>query len=337
MRTQDRFEVLDGLRGLAAIVVFQRHVPAWFDGHVLPSGYLAVDFFFALSGFVLAHAYDARLAAGLPWRRFMLARLVRLWPLYMLGVVLMLLARPDLWHEGGRELLLSGLFLPDFSTPGQAWLLLPAWSLAFELMVNLLYASCHRFLGTKMLLALLAAGLAGLLATAVSLDTINVGYAADTLPLGVARAVFPFFLGILLFRYRHLMPAIRGVGAWPVLLSLVVLLAWPQSGSWTGIRDLALVSFTVPALLLLGWQASPGAARHLLAALGAASYGIYVLHSAVSRLVYLVWGNLGPLGGSVVILWLVLMAVLLDAVYDQPLRRWLSGSLLSPPKSTVAS
>ncbi|MEO6395122.1 MAG: acyltransferase family protein [Devosia sp.] len=84
------FLALDGLRGVAALIVVQRHGYFFLGGDMLPAGYLAVDFFFLLSGFVLAHAYDGRLRTTMSPLGFMRARLVRLYPLYLLGLVLCL-------------------------------------------------------------------------------------------------------------------------------------------------------------------------------------------------------------------------------------------------------
>src|SRR5262245_45457012 len=83
-----RFLVLDGLRGLAAFAVILDHVSSVTLRHWFPGRYLAVDFFFVLSGFVLAHAYGERLQSQLsPWR-FMCIRMIRLYPLYLLGLML---------------------------------------------------------------------------------------------------------------------------------------------------------------------------------------------------------------------------------------------------------
>jgi len=85
---EDRtFYLLDGLRGVAAIAVMVYHAAALFVPVRLPGSYLAVDLFFMLSGFVLTHAYADRLAEGLSWRAFLVARLVRLYPLYIAGTM----------------------------------------------------------------------------------------------------------------------------------------------------------------------------------------------------------------------------------------------------------
>ena len=81
------FAALDGVRGIAALAVMMFHIAWWpHFGRPFPSAYLAVDLFFALSGFVVAHAYSPRLSQGMsPWG-FLRLRVVRLWPLYALGL-----------------------------------------------------------------------------------------------------------------------------------------------------------------------------------------------------------------------------------------------------------
>ena len=85
------FTTLDGLRGIAAIAVVARHAPFLWGEHgptgALSESYLAVDFFFVLSGFVLAHAYGSRFQHGLSNAAFMRTRLLRLYPLYLLALV----------------------------------------------------------------------------------------------------------------------------------------------------------------------------------------------------------------------------------------------------------
>jgi peptidoglycan/LPS O-acetylase OafA/YrhL len=87
-----KYEVLDGMRGVAAIAVVMFHAASFFGALRPPSAYLAVDFFFALSGFVLGYAYDRRLAGGMSAVNFMLRRLIRLYPLYIAGTCLTFVA-----------------------------------------------------------------------------------------------------------------------------------------------------------------------------------------------------------------------------------------------------
>jgi peptidoglycan/LPS O-acetylase OafA/YrhL len=89
---RQRFETLDALRGLAALAVVSGHTQDLFGGSIFPLGYLAVDFFFMLSGFVLAYAYGQRVEGGLTVGHFMKARLIRFYALYLIGLAIAVLA-----------------------------------------------------------------------------------------------------------------------------------------------------------------------------------------------------------------------------------------------------
>src|ERR1700730_15446312 len=80
------FNTLDGIRGVGAVLVMMRHVPYLFGPIRVPESFLAVDLFYLVSGFVVAHAYGARLKAGGFFKDFIKTRLIRLYPLYLLGL-----------------------------------------------------------------------------------------------------------------------------------------------------------------------------------------------------------------------------------------------------------
>src|ERR1700761_6004380 len=80
------YPALDGLRGVAAIAVMLHHFRPLTAPWLFAHGYLAVDLFFLLSGFVIAHAYDARFRKGLGVPAFLVIRLIRLWPMIAFGV-----------------------------------------------------------------------------------------------------------------------------------------------------------------------------------------------------------------------------------------------------------
>ncbi|WP_176055678.1 acyltransferase family protein, partial [Paraburkholderia caribensis] len=89
--TKWKYANLDAIRGLAAILIVFRHAPLLFHSPSFPQSYLAVDLFFAISGFVVANAYEARLRSGaLGFLAFAKLRLIRLYPLFLLGIVLRL-------------------------------------------------------------------------------------------------------------------------------------------------------------------------------------------------------------------------------------------------------
>src|SRR6185312_7353610 len=95
IKVRPHFQVLDGLRGIAALAVVVFHFMEWiytnasknFIGH----GFLAVDFFFCLSGFVIGYAYDERFK-NIGIKQFFKRRLIRLQPMVVFGSVIGLLA-----------------------------------------------------------------------------------------------------------------------------------------------------------------------------------------------------------------------------------------------------
>ena len=140
------FHGLHSLRGLAAVAVLLFHAKAVFGIQLAPSGYLAVDLFFILSGFVIAHSYDPRFEAGLSARTFIIARAARFWPLFALGtgfgaawLVLENIASPPAALSISEVLGFSALALAYVPAPVAGDLVplnVPAWSLFFELIVN---------------------------------------------------------------------------------------------------------------------------------------------------------------------------------------------------------
>src|SRR5262245_42183718 len=167
---KQHFEVLDGLRGSAALLVVLFHIQGitvdFAQGKLLlPHAYLAVDFFFALSGFVIGYAYDDR------WVRMTVAeffrvRLIRLHPLVVLGAVLGLLSYLFDPFAGEKQnatlgllaqaFVLGLLLLPAKPLPNR-WddthtLNGPSWTLLQEYIGNIAYALVLRRLGTRALL-----------------------------------------------------------------------------------------------------------------------------------------------------------------------------------------
>src|SRR3954464_12275134 len=95
LKTKQHFEILDGLRGIAALSIVMFHFMEWvytdYSKNFIAHGFLAVDFFFCLSGFVIGYAYDDRITK-MGVREFFKSRVIRLHPLVVAGSVLGLLA-----------------------------------------------------------------------------------------------------------------------------------------------------------------------------------------------------------------------------------------------------
>ncbi len=371
MSEKRAFVTLDGLRGIAALVIVTRHAPAFFasisiyvsraHGSPLPVGpffesYLAVDFFFALSGFVLSYAYGERLQAGMGPGRFMTIRLIRLYPLYLLTVVLsfgdvfLKLAHGEI--ETGRllpyitELACGLFFLPSPTSPLLFPLNPPAWSLFFELLANAFYGLMAPRL--KMLWLLLIVGFAGsVLVIAVcigwlgfgsaGIGAMNDGFEWQALGAGVVRVMFSFFAGILVFRVWNVWHPRINVP--PLLVAAVltaILVANPPDRYQTAF-DLIATLLMFPCLIFFGASSVPtGLLARLFTWSGTASYAVYVLQAPIYDYVqravtHLSGGTPGELPWTWGVLFIVIIfsvAITADKYIDGPARNVLSSLFL---------
>ena len=229
--TKKHYELLDGLRGVAALLVLWHHV---FEGYsfagggpilVVNHGYLAVDFFFILSGFVLSYAYDDRWGKSLNFGSFLKRRLIRLHPMVVMGAVLgaiTFLLQGSVQWDGTHvatsvvmwALLISMFMIPAVpGTPreirgnGEMFPLNGTnWSLFFEYIGNLLYALFIRRLSTRWLRVLTI--FLGVLLALFSLfdvsgyNQLGIGWTLDAVNFvgGLLRMLFPFTMGMLISR-----------------------------------------------------------------------------------------------------------------------------------------
>jgi peptidoglycan/LPS O-acetylase OafA/YrhL len=342
-----RFEALDALRGIAAVAVVLLHVGKdKIDIDFAKGAHVAVDFFFVLSGFVLAHAYEGVLGRTLSFRDFMLKRLIRLYPLFLLGVAMggaLMFAKLVMTPEKVDPLAplalgmaLNMLMIPVlFGGPTTHGELFPGngalWSTFFEIVANLGWGALGARARTGLLLGLSAAGGLALVFYAWRYHTTNVGFDKETFGGGLARVLFGFPLGIVLHRTRDRLslPRIPG-GNWLLAIVFAAILVAPHGSGPVPWVDLALVLFVLPALVLIGAEQAP--LGRFGSELGRLSYPVYAIHTpillAVSGLRQL---HAFDPGGH----WLMLtslFAVMATAYgvvvfYDEPVRRALSASL----------
>lgn len=342
----DRFAYLDAIRGIAAIFVLLRHAAPLL---VIPfhRSYLAVDVFFLLSGFVIAHAYDDRLRGGtMSARSFMALRLIRLYPVYLLALVLSLAVmagmpwgadRPGAASDIVQATVLASLFLPARMEGYTALFPInsPCWSLFFELLVNLAYAAARPLLSDRVLLAIAGTAAAAAAVLASRCGNLDLGYNWQPVSVGggLARATFGFTTGLLVHRHRaRLFAAVRALpwlSPWMGVLLAVAVLCSPALPRANWLADLACVFAILPVAVIVaasGHPATPSLAR-LLVAIGVASYPIYVLHRPVINVVLLSMHGVpapGPaIAGAAMVLLLFALALQVDRHYDVPLRRWL--------------
>ena len=342
-----KFENLDALRGIAAIIVVIFHVQQLF-GSFVKHGYLAVDLFFMLSGFVLAFAYQQKLDNGLSTITFLKLRLIRLYPLYLIGLFLGFLFITTHAHLRNSSsnllnsvyLLLPALFfLPIPSSTSQIHIAFPydhpTWSLFSELIANLMHALFLRNRSTRILLIPLA--IFGAILCQAAFQAGSLDFGASNNLFGIKRVLFAYLAGVLLYRLwlalRHRCNVWFGL---PGLL-LCALLATPSVGSFSAIFDLAAVFLAFPVVVFLAACSAPSRAfRPISTVLGLASYAIYVLHKPMERYFSSLWRWLfkqwpttaAPWSGLIFLTLPVIAAIVLDTVYDLPVRRWLRDKLI---------
>lgn len=342
MRERKELLGLDLMRAVAALCVVLVHSTLLFGQNLAPGAHLAVDFFFALSGYVIAHAYDDQ---HMGVRVFMLRRAIRLYPLYAVGLSLGLLQALALWGLGrtsmtGSDIALSGLlnavYLPSpFGAESDALFPLngPSWSLFFELLINWLYATAiyrrSAFMGAVVLL-----GGAVLLAAVARHGSADLGWQWTEMHVGLAKVMCSFTLGVMLRRCVTPCPwVLRGpaLGCALAILMLVMLFPVPERlRAWV---DAVFIFGISPLLVWVGASAVLGDRMGRWAkTLGGASYGLYITHLPLVFAAGFVGHKVGVPAwvlGSGFVLAVLGWAVWLERVWDRPARKWLSRKLVS--------
>ena len=370
--TKPHYHLLDGLRGVAALMVIWYHV---FEGYAFAGGttidtfnhgYLAVDFFFILSGFVIGYAYDDRWGKNFTMKDFIKRRLIRLHPMVIMGAVVGAITfyiqgsvQWDGTHIGISMVMLSLLctifFIP--AMPGVGYevrgngemfpLNGPCWSLFFEYIGNILYALFIRRLSNKALtivVVLLGVALASFAIFNVSgYGNIGVGWTLDGVNFigGLLRMLFPFSMGMLLSRNFKPMK-LRGA-FWICTLVMIALFAVPylegtESICTNGIYEAFCIIIAFPILLWIGASGTTTDKKstQICKFLGDISYPIYVIHYPFMYLFYawLIKNQLFTLGGTwqvalCVYAWNILFAYLCLKLYDEPVSKYLAKRLLN--------
>jgi peptidoglycan/LPS O-acetylase OafA/YrhL len=276
--TTHRFVVLDGCRGLAALSVVLYHAGTarglpWLGGRA----YLAVDFFFVLSGFVLAHAYEPRLRVrSLSPLEFYGIRFRRLWPMAIIGTLLGVALLGSRSWSTLLALVFAALLLPDLQPGASAFPLNPPqWSIFLEIAANYLYALIAPRLMRRVLLSAV-----GVSALWLAVDTLRAG---DANHIDAARVMFGFFVGVAIYRVWHAGVRVNTASATLVAIALAVCLfapAMPHIG--VAATDAATQLLAFPLLVWLGASASVGPrVSRACEIAGVASYPLYALHYPV--------------------------------------------------------
>lgn len=367
--SKPHYALLDGLRGVAALFVICYHV---FEGFATSPvdqqfnhGYMAVDFFFILSGFVIGYAYDDRWKKTMTTKDFFKRRLIRLQPMVVLGAVLgaitYCIQGCEQW-DGTRVAfsmvmlaLLLNLFLipaipgtgPEVRGNGEMYPLNgPSWSLFFEYIGNILYALFLHRLSTKALAAFVGLSGIGLASFAIfdlsGYGHLGVGWSLLDYNLlgGLLRILFSFSAGLLMSRVFKPVP-IRGA-FWLCSLGLFLLFSVPHLGGmespWiNGIYDSVCALFFLPAIVYLGasGKTTDPTSYKICEFLGKISYPVYIVHYPFMYLFYAwLWRNNLTLAETwpvalALVAGNVLLAYLCLKFYDEPVRKWLSRKFLT--------
>jgi peptidoglycan/LPS O-acetylase OafA/YrhL len=361
IKPKKHYEILDGLRGVAAILVVAFHVFEAFSGgnrfqQIINHGYLAVDFFFLLSGFVVAYAYDDRWGKMTQWE-FYKRRLIRLQPMVIMGSVigalLYYLQASDLLFPMIADMPVWKLLLVmvvGFTliplTPSadiRGWgemhpLNGPAWSLFFEYIANILYALFFRKFSNKVLavFVLLFAGMLinytvfGTKGDVIGGWSLNV----EQLNVGFTRLLYPFFAGILLNRLGKLVQ-IKGA-FWLCSLLITAILVIPRIGNenslWmNGLYESFCIILMFPLIVVIG---AGGEIKDPISAkickwLGDISYPLYITHYPLIYL-FTAWVVDNKISlkegfgmGILLLISSIVIAYLCLKFYDEPVRNWL--------------
>jgi peptidoglycan/LPS O-acetylase OafA/YrhL len=350
---KEHFEVLDGLRGSAAFLIVIFHLFNYAFGFNSPlslvrHAYLAVDFFFGLSGFVVAYAYDDR------WTRvsipqFFRIRLIRLHPMVLLGATLGLLGYlfdpfgKAINHTSAPMLLLayvtSLLLLPSPPVGGRhnetQALNGPAWSLMQEYLGNIAYALILRRLRAVTLGIIFGVSGLFLIWVANTKGSLDGGWGYTEMWMAPLRLTASFVMGLWLYRVQA---RIRRPKIELLVLSILLVVVFqmpklPNVGGFSlnGLYDAACVLLLFPIIILCGAHSEAGAGMMRLCKFsGKLSYPLYITHIP---LVYVLanFAHTRHPGKTIVLIWIFLIlpfavtvAWLALKYVDEPVRAWLT-------------
>jgi peptidoglycan/LPS O-acetylase OafA/YrhL len=346
LKTKQHFEILDGLRGIAALAIVIFHFMEWvfsdYSQNFIGHGFLAVDFFFCLSGFVIGYAYDNRIEK-MGVKEFFKSRLIRLHPLVILGSVLGLLgflldpfSVPSATYGTGKLILLflcSMLLIPFPVMEDRAFNLFglnaPSWSLFWEYIANIIYAFILYRLSRRYLMVLTVIAAVVLCFVSYRAGNLLGGWAGDNFWDGGARVAYSFSAGLLLYRSNWIIRNQLGFSVLAMLLFAVFLM--PSLSGWNWLTESLIVLFYFPLLVSLGAGSTltPGM-KKLCKFSGDISYPLYMTHYAAIWIFghYYTSNKLATSQLAVTIIFGVLFLIgfawLAMVFYDLPVRKYLN-------------
>ena len=366
LSSKPHYEILDGLRGVAAAMVVAFHLLEAHSGgnhlnQIINHGYLAVDFFFMLSGFVIGYAYDDR------WNRmstgtFFKRRFIRLQPMVVMGSIV---GAALFWFQKAScypamegvcvgvvllVMLLGCTLLPlPLKWDIRGWMEMhplngPAWSLYYEYIGNILYALFIRRLGKTALTVLVAIAACFTVhrcLTAPAGDIVG-GWALnwEQQYVGLVRLMYPFFGGLLLSRLGWLIRT-RKHAFWWCSLMIIAVLSVPRIGGedsyWmNGLYEAFCIICIFPVIVLMGAGGRITGRRSAVVCkfLGDISYPVYITHYPLVY-IYTAWAcnHQATLAEGFPYMLLAFIGAFALAyaclkLYDLPVRKWLTDRFL---------
>jgi len=298
-----RFYSLDGLRGLAAVLVMICHYSSHAGGEWLFSGaYIAVDLFFILSGFVLIHSYGEKITSGMSFRKFALIRVVRLYPLFLVGIIVGLLAITYYGYLAGtldndlnkitNALLLNTFLIPylnheiwHFDTDILTGIIYPlndpGWTLFFELFVNLLFFYyVSKFKNIKLAYLVVVSYLIYFVYVVMT-KTANPGWGMHNFYGGFPRVISEFFMGILIYQHYE------KIKARPLLTFIITAVVFGLMSSGDAKLGLINMFLLSPMLVLLSANiAFNDVGNKICTHLGDLSYPLYIMHVPIYHFMF---------------------------------------------------
>ena len=359
-QTTQHYPLLDALRGVVAIAVLIFHLfeavafAAGSAEQMMFHGFLGVDFFLILSGFVMGYAYDSRWSS-MTFGAFARRRLIRLHPMVVLGVVfglVVFIAQGAMrwdgatmpWHAIAAATALALLLLPApaaFDLRGNTEMFPlngPHWSLFYEYLFNVIYALMLRRLSTQWLRLWVVIDGVLLFAFTISGTDGHIGCGWSVEPSnmlgGLLRVGFDYPMGLLLVRRfrkkQHSTLDARWVLPFCTAV-LIALFAVPSLHGYNALYELLCVAAAFPLVIWTAARCDGGRVRPFATFLGNISYPLYAIHYPLIYL-YIGWinGGITPFGPyawcTPVALFVIAIAAawLVSQCYDRPVRRWLS-------------
>lgn len=367
--SKSHYDILDGLRGVAAVMVVTFHVLETFSGgnhlkQIINHGYLAVDFFFVLSGFVIGYAYDDRWGK-MTLKDFFKRRLIRLHPMIIMGMIIGAIgfyfsASPvvfpgistvPVWKMLLVMVIGFTLIPVPLSMDIRGWQEMhpldgPAWSLFFEYIANILYGLFVRKFSNKLLAVLVFLAGCALIQLAVTSPNGDVigGWSVEPgqLRIGFTRLLYPFFAGLLLSRICK--PGrIKHAFLWCSIM-VVLFFSIPRIGGtghlWmNGLYDSLCIIFIFPLIVFMGasGEVKGKFSSKICKFFGDISYPLYIVHYPLIY-IFTAWvvDNKVPLReawpvGLLLILSSITIAYACLKLYDVPVRKWLAKRFITKP------